>query len=173
MHSVLALLLLVLPVSLAYAAPLDEWCAQVTVPSSIAICSDPWLRALAIERQHAFDEARARVGEARYTALLADQKAWVATYPRSCGVMSDVSPPLPLPAQVRDCMASAGRARIDYLKAYDISPSSQSVSISRTAGERVGPGFDCTVVTAPLALLICSNTDLSKTDLRFNQAYAW
>jgi hypothetical protein len=37
---------------------LDGWCAQAKLPSSIAICSDPDPRNLAIERQHAFDAAR-------------------------------------------------------------------------------------------------------------------
>ncbi len=95
MRSAPALVLLAFSTA-AVAAPLDEWCAQVTVPSSIAICSDPELRALAVERQHAFDDARGRVGEARYGVLLADQKAWVVSYPSGCGVAQDVPPQLPL-----------------------------------------------------------------------------
>lgn len=98
---------------------LDGWCSQAKLPSSIALCSDPELRALAIERQHAFDAARARVGETRFPVLRADQNAWVASYPRSCGLAPDAPPPIPLPPQVRDCMASAGRTRIVYLNAYD------------------------------------------------------
>lgn len=166
-----AAFLLAFPVSTARAAPLDEWCAQVTVPSSIAMCSDPDLRALAIERQHAFDGARTRVGEARYGVLLADQKAWVASYPKACGITPDVAPSLPLASQVRDCMARAGRARIAYLKGYGISTSVSSYPTTDTTGGRIGPGFDCAVATAPLAQLICSDPKLSKTDLRFNQAY--
>lgn len=171
MRAVLALLLLAYSIGAANAAPLDDWCAQVTVPSSIAICSDPELRALAIERQHAFDEARGRVGEARYGVLVADQKAWVASYPRACGVMPDTPPQLPLSPPVRDCMANAGRSRIAYLRAYGIPASDASNSTAATAGERIGPGFDCGAVTALLARLICSDVELSKTDLLFNQAY--
>jgi hypothetical protein len=40
---------------------LDAWCVQVKLPSSIAICSDDELRALAVERQHAYDEAKSRL----------------------------------------------------------------------------------------------------------------
>jgi uncharacterized protein len=156
----------------AAAAPLDDWCAQVTTPPfSIALCSDAELRALAIERQHAFDEGRAWVGEARYGALLADQKAWVASYPRACGVAPDVTPSLPLPPQVKDCMARAERARIAYLNGYGVAASVPSSSTISSAAGRIGPGFDCAKATAPLAQLICSDRGLSKTDLQFNQAY--
>src|SRR6266446_2266050 len=37
---------------------LDEWCKTVKLPSSIAMCSDPELRSLAIERQRVFNEVR-------------------------------------------------------------------------------------------------------------------
>jgi uncharacterized protein YecT (DUF1311 family) len=163
MRSVLALFLLAFPISAADAAPLDEWCAQVTAPSSVALCSDTELKALAVERQHAFDEARARVGEARYGVLLADQKAWVMSYPKACGVAPDVAPQLPLSPPVRDCMANAGRARIAYLKTYGTSATAPSNSTAVTAGQRIGPGFDCGAVTAPLALLICSTTGITPT----------
>ena len=35
----------------------------------------------------------------------------------------------------------------------------------------IGPGFDCAKAMRPLARLICADPELSKTDLRFNQAY--
>ena len=171
MHLRLTLALSALTIFPAAAAPLDDWCAQVTTPSSIALCSDAELRALAIERQHAFDEARARVGEPRYGALLADQKAWVASYPKACGVASDVTPSLPLAPEIRDCMARAGRARIAYLNLYGVAASVPSSSTISSAAGRIGPGFDCAKATAPLAQLICSDPSLSKTDLQFNQAY--
>ena len=40
---------------------LNNWCKTVKLPSSIAICSEPELRALTVERQQAYDEARARL----------------------------------------------------------------------------------------------------------------
>src|SRR5678809_1407964 len=64
MRFAVALFLLACPMSAASAAPLDEWCAQVTLPASIAICSDPDLRVLAIERQRAFDGQHSQVGVA-------------------------------------------------------------------------------------------------------------
>src|ERR1700730_6396047 len=102
----LALLLTVFLAFRAEAAPLDEWCAQVKAPSSIALCSDPELRALAVERQQVFNAARGRIGEARYPELAADQGAWVASYLKACGIAQDVPPPLPLATSVRNCMAN-------------------------------------------------------------------
>jgi len=169
MRFAVALFLLACPMSAASAAPLDEWCAQVTLPASIAICSDPDLRVLAIERQRAFDEARARVGGSGYGVLLTDQKGWVASYVRNCGVASDAPPRLPLAPEIKDCMAQAGRTRIAYLKAYGLLTVAPA-STAATSGQRIGPGFDCAAVTAPLAQLICGDPELSKTDLRFNQA---
>jgi uncharacterized protein YecT (DUF1311 family) len=98
----------------AAADELDSWCPQVKLPSSIAICSDPELRALTIARQHAFNDARTRIGDAKASVLLADQNAWLASYPRACGLTPDAPPSLPLSSQLKDCMARAGRARIAY-----------------------------------------------------------
>src|SRR5438270_675899 len=56
---------------------LDDWCGQVKQARSIALCSDAELRALAVERQRAFDEVRARLGPDQQKALLADQKNWL------------------------------------------------------------------------------------------------
>jgi hypothetical protein len=88
------------------------------LPSSIAVCSDGELRTLATERQRAYDDARARLAPEQRKALLADQKAWVASYPPACGVARVIAPSLPLAPAIKDCMAQAGRARIAYLKAY-------------------------------------------------------
>src|ERR1700722_16194887 len=52
---------------------LDEFCKSVTLPRTIALCSDPELRTLAVERQHAFDEAKARLNPSQQKVLLADQ----------------------------------------------------------------------------------------------------
>jgi uncharacterized protein YecT (DUF1311 family) len=97
---------------------LDAWCAQVKLPSSIAICSDAELRALAVERQHAYDEAKSRLNPDQQKALLADQNGWVKTYPQACGVHPNAAPSLPLAGNIKSCMAQAGRARIAYLRAY-------------------------------------------------------
>ena len=97
---------------------LDDWCAKVRLPSSTAICSHPELRSLAIERQHAYDEVRARLSPEQQKALLADQNGWVKTYPQACGLSQDAPPSLPLAPAIKDCMAQAGRARIAYLRGY-------------------------------------------------------
>src|SRR5262249_23178523 len=62
--------------------PLYDWCArEAKLPSSIAICSDGELRALAIERQRVFNEVRWGLDPQRDKALLDDQNSWVKSYP--------------------------------------------------------------------------------------------
>jgi clan AA aspartic protease (TIGR02281 family) len=167
-----ALILVGFLTSQAQADVLDAWCTQVQLPSSIALCSDPELRALTIERQHAFDAARGRVGEAQYPVLAADQSAWVVSYPKACGLAPDSPPPIPLPRQARDCMANAGRARIAYLNAYGTSNATTApVGNAIPSASAVGPGFDCSRATAPLGRMICVSPTLSRIDLHYNQAY--
>jgi hypothetical protein len=72
-----------------------------------------------MERGRAFDEAKSRLPLDQQKALLFDQKGWVASYPQACGVARDVAP-LPLAPAIKDCMARAGRARIAYLRGYDL-----------------------------------------------------
>jgi hypothetical protein len=109
--------LLAIPIWHADAAPPGEWCNMARLPSSIVICSDPELRALADERQHVFEDARARVGAEGAKALLVDQNRWVATYPVACGVAQNAPPPNPVPDSVKTCFKPAGEARIAYLQA--------------------------------------------------------
>jgi hypothetical protein len=61
---------------LADPTELDAWCAQARQPSSIALCSDPELRELAIDRNHAFEAARASLSADAYNALLREHKGW-------------------------------------------------------------------------------------------------
>jgi uncharacterized protein YecT (DUF1311 family) len=96
---------------------LDEWCKTVKLPSSVALCSDPELRVLAVERQHAFDEARSRLNPEQQKALLSDQNGWIRSYASACG-LTDAPPQIPLPAAIKDCMIQAGRGRVAYLHAY-------------------------------------------------------
>lgn len=130
---------LAVSITAANADQLDEWCAQAKLPSSIALCSDPELRALAIERQQAFDEARAGIGEERAHRLLNDQKGWIASYPKACGIAPNVPPPLPLAPDIQDCMARAGRARIAYLHSYG-GPAQADETPRATAGQRKPTG---------------------------------
>ena len=84
---------------------LDDWCMTAKLPSSIAICSEPELRVLTIERRRAYDDAKARLTSDQQTVLLADQHGWVKIYPQACGLSPSVAPPLPLAPGLKDCMA--------------------------------------------------------------------
>lgn len=154
--------------------PLYDWCAkEAKLPSSIAICSDAKLRALAIERQRVFNEVRWGLDPERDKALLDDQSSWVKSYPAACGLPSDVQPRLPIAPGVRDCMAQAGRARITFLRNYRSTsgPVATAPAPVPRQGPVLGPSFDCTTAVRPLGKLICSNPDLSEADFRFVQAY--
>jgi|SRR6266404_5045004 len=89
--------------ALADPTELDAWCAQAKQPSSIGLCSDPELRELAIERNHAFEAARARLSPEAYSALLRDQKGWVRSYSTACGI-NEIAPPV-LPYRLTCCCA--------------------------------------------------------------------
>lgn len=106
---------------------LDDWCRTATLPRMMALCSDGDLRALAIERQRAFDEAISRLSPAEQKALLSDQDGWQKTYTAACGLAPDVPPSLPLTPAMKACMVQAGRARIAYLRAYSVEPSGHGI----------------------------------------------
>jgi hypothetical protein len=104
--------------AMANPAELDNWCAQAKLPSSIALCSDPGLRELAIQRNKAFEAARSRLSVDAYNALLRDQNGWVRSYSTSCGISGTQPPALPLSAETLGCLKRAGRARVEYLWNY-------------------------------------------------------
>jgi S1-C subfamily serine protease/uncharacterized protein len=164
----LALVLLVFVGNKA-AAAFD--CGGATLPSTIVICSDPELVRLADERQSVINEARGRIGEDRWPALWEDQKIWVKSYATACGIPPDRPPPIPVPASIRSCFKRAAEARIAYLRGYGLSGAPAPINPGNAALSRIGPGFDCDNAMRPLALLICADIDLSRVDLRFNQAY--
>jgi clan AA aspartic protease (TIGR02281 family) len=148
-------------------------CANATLPSSLVICGDPELIGRADERQEAINEARGRIGEDRWPALWEDQKAWVRSYATACGVPPDRLPPFPASASIRACFNRAAVARIAYLRAYGVTAGSAPASPSPGAAsrDRIGPSYDCSIAGYPLALMICADSDLSRLDLRFGQAY--
>jgi len=161
----LAALILTLALSSGAANAFD--CNDVTLPSSIVICSDAELIRLAEERQQAINEARERIGEDAWPALWENQKAWVRSYAAGCGISQDRPPPMPVPASARACFKRAAEARIAFIRGYG-PPASGSLTV---APKRVGPGFDCSKAMRPLSLIICADTDLAEVDFRFNQAY--
>ena len=147
-------------------------CTGVTFAPTVVLCSDPKLMQLADERQAAINEARARIGEQAWPALWEDQKRWVRSYATACGVPPDRPPPNPVPVSVVECFNKAGAARVAYLRAYGAtSGPSAPVALEPTPTNRVGPSFDCAKAATPLTLLICSDAELSRADLAFNQAY--
>jgi len=139
-------------------------CNGVTLPSSIVICSDPELMRLTDERQEAINEARERIDEEAWAILWDNQQAWVRSYAPACGIPQDRPPPTPVPASIRACFKRAAEARIAFIRGYGL-------TASGIPSPRIGPGFDCSKAVRPLALLICADGDLSRVDLRYNQAF--
>jgi predicted aspartyl protease/uncharacterized protein len=164
-------LILLMVLASGTAAAFD--CVGVTFPSTVVICSDPELMRLTDERQAAINEARARIGEAAWSALWEDQKRWVRSYATACGVPPDQAPPNPVPASIKECFRLAGEARVAYLRAYGgaAGGAPPSGSAGAVTSGRIGPSYDCSKVTSPLALLICGDPKLSRLDLSFGQAY--
>jgi uncharacterized protein len=148
-------------------------CNGVRFPPTVVICSDPELMRLADERQVAINEARTRIGEQAWPVLWGDQRKWVRSYATACGVPPDNPPPIPVPASIKDCFRQAGEARLAYLRSYGVAATSASpvAPAGSVASGRIGPSYDCSKAATPLTLLICADPDLSRLDLRFNQAY--
>ena len=106
------------PASLVRGDALDAWCRGRTTAINIAICGDPALRSLAIDRLRAFDEASARLTPDERKVLIADQNGWAMSYPQRCALPASAPPALPLAADMRDCLEKAGRERLAYLRSY-------------------------------------------------------
>lgn len=102
----------------AYQAVQDEWCAQAMLPSRIAVCRDPELRALALERNKAYYDAQARLDPGAVLVLFNDQAAWGGSYAQACGIKPNAILTFPLAPQIKKCMARAGRDRLAYLRSY-------------------------------------------------------
>lgn len=106
------------PASFMRGDVLDQWCKGSTTASLAAVCGDDELRELAVQRLYAFEEAKARLNADQQKTLIADQNGWAMSYPQACGVRADVKPSFPLAASLKDCLAKAGRERLQYLKDY-------------------------------------------------------
>jgi uncharacterized protein YecT (DUF1311 family) len=103
-------------------------CLNVTLPSTVVICSDPDLVRLADERQQVYNETRSRLAPEQQKALWDNQKAWVRNYAGACGVPADAPPPGPIPQSVIDCFKRSAEARATYLRTYGPSVSATSNS---------------------------------------------
>lgn len=97
---------------------LDQWCQGSITALNMAICTDNDLRAEAVQRLHAFDDAKARLTPDQQKALAADQNGWAMSYAQSCGLQSNMPPVLPLAPSVKECLAHAGQQRLAYLRSY-------------------------------------------------------
>jgi uncharacterized protein YecT (DUF1311 family) len=142
-------------------AELDDWCAQASQPSSIALCSDPELRELAIQRNHAFEAARVRLGKDAYDALLREQKTWVRSYSTACGISPTVAPPLPLSRETLDCMKQAGQARVDYLWTYN--------GAARAPAPRSNPAAPLESQIASPRFIACADQDWGCKSVRLSK----
>lgn len=117
-------------------------CAEVKLPSSLVICSEPELMRLADERQEAFNQAMARLDDQQQKQLLVDQSGWVKSYASACGVPQNAPPPSPVPEAVKSCFKRAGEARIAYLRGY-------GAGISRSASSPVPTERELSTRPAP------------------------
>jgi uncharacterized protein YecT (DUF1311 family) len=119
-------------------AEMDEWCStDAHLPSSIAICSDPVLRELAVQRNRAFEAGRDRLSVNAYNALQQDQKGWVHSYSTACGLSQTIPPALSLQPQILECMKRSGQARVEYLWNYvgvNASAGSTKPDVNASAG---------------------------------------
>jgi uncharacterized protein YecT (DUF1311 family) len=137
----LVLAAVVFSVTQARADQLDEWCKTAKLPSSIVICGDPELLALAIERQHAFEAAQTGLSQDQQKELLADQNGWVKSYAAACGVPQGAPPPNPVPDSVKACFTHAGQRRIAYLRGYGAG-TSRATSAGGEAALQGAPASD-------------------------------
>src|SRR6202030_2846259 len=93
---------------------LDPWCKPAATPLNVATCGEDDLRALAIERLRAFDNARSRLSWEQQKALAADQNGWALSVAQACGLKPNVAPELPLDPALKACLARAGKERLGY-----------------------------------------------------------
>jgi hypothetical protein len=120
-------------------------CANVRLPSSLVVCSDPDLMRIADERQQVYGKAWARLDADQREALKADQNRWVREYATACGVPPDLPPHLPPTPAVKECFEQAGFARIAVLRGYpDTATGSHSPAVpgpgTPRVPERIPPG---------------------------------
>ena len=150
-----AWLTLVLALVAMIAAParadeLDAWCAQVTLPSSAAICSDPILRQEAVARQKLFETARAKLSAPAYEALTNEQARWANAYTARCGASVNTRPTVKLISPtLLDCYRRESRRFTAYLAKRlgrpDMLPFAGRMSLALSTRLRRGGGtqFDC------------------------------
>jgi hypothetical protein len=113
---------------------LDQWCQGSITALNMVICTDNDLRAEAVQRLHAFDDAKARLTPDQQKTLAADQNGWAMSYAQSCGLQPDTPPALPLAPSVKECLAQAGQQRLAYLRSYGTATASNPATPTANAG---------------------------------------
>lgn len=136
------------PASFLRGDVLDQWCRGSTTASLTVVCGDDELRALAVQRLYAFEEAKARLNEDQQKTLIDDQNKWALSYPQACGLNANVQPSLPLAAPMKDCLEKAGRDRLKYLKDYGL-PDADKTDASTAAPASPTPPAPATPTPAP------------------------
>ena len=126
---------------------LDPWCRSATTAINVANCGDADLRALAIERLRAFDQARSRLSWDQQKALAADQNRWGASLAETCDLDSDEPPSLPLDASAKDCLVREGRSRLALLQAYGAATAGPNPAPTTTVA--IPPATTATPATQP------------------------
>ncbi|WP_204561731.1 hypothetical protein [Azospirillum palustre] len=90
-------------------------CKKATLPVDFVICSDPALIALVDDLQSAWEELRSSTSSARWPDALAAQRAWIKTYPLTCGVPEKGKPALEIIEATKPCVAAYISDRIRLL----------------------------------------------------------
>lgn len=128
---------------------LDPWCKGARSPLLTATCGDDDLRALALRRLSAFEEAKSRLVPDRQKELVADQNGWAMSYPQACGLQANAQPALPLAPSLKDCLLKGGQSRLQYLQSYG------QQSAQNSAGSTANPA---PAITTPSTAAAPSNT---------------
>ncbi|HVH77263.1 MAG TPA: hypothetical protein VM755_20290 [Stellaceae bacterium] len=93
-------------------------CKHARLPAQQVACSSPELLQVLAERDRVFAQARARLKGKDLAALVADERDWIKSYPKSCGVPAKGTLPHPIPKATIACFKRASEQRIGYLRQY-------------------------------------------------------
>ncbi|HEV2303078.1 MAG TPA: hypothetical protein VGR91_16040, partial [Stellaceae bacterium] len=101
-------------------------CKHARLPAQQVACASPELLKILDERDRAFADARARLEGKQLKALVDDQRNWVRSYPKSCGVPAKGALPQPVPKAMIACFKRASEVRITYLRQYGRAKSAEA-----------------------------------------------
>ena len=93
-------------------------CKHARLPAQQVACSSPELLKVLAERDRAYEQTRARLKGKELAALATDERDWVKSYPKTCGVPAKGTLPTPIAKETVACFRRASEARITYLRQY-------------------------------------------------------